>query len=180
MVGFDCQWTQVFDGSRRLPVALLQVSSHKGKVALVRLSRHQKLPNALRLLLNNPHIIKSGIETLKDAQYLKNDYNIDVIGTYDLRYLAEATGLTPDSLEGLSKKVLGRDLNKDFELIESNWDTHMLTKKQIDYAEKAAQASVDIFKELIKKVVPKATKTNIYSYCENNLDRRYVYYSQNW
>mgnify|MGYP003473924865 CR=1 FL=1 len=96
VIGLDCQWTQIYDRNRRQPVALLQVSSHKGKVALVRLSRNQQLPHALGLLLNNPRIIKSGIETIKDAQYLRNDYGIDVKGTYDLRYLAEAVGLKPN------------------------------------------------------------------------------------
>lgn len=156
----------------------MQVSSHKGKVALVRLSRGQQLPHALGLLLNNPRIIKSGIETVKDAQYLRNDYSIDVNGTYDLRYLAEAVGLKPASLEKLSQQVLNRTLNHN--MVFSDWDAHELKQEQIKYAEEAAKASVDIFENLIKKVLHRVTKVNMYSYCESNLDRNYVYRSENW
>lgn len=179
-MGLDCQWTQSFDGNNRNPIALLQVASHKGNVALIRLSKGDKIPKELLAVLADKNIIKSGIETLKDAQYLSRDHGIEVKGTYNLRFLAEATNHTPDSLAKLAKKILGIDLGKDYELVASNWDASNLSKEQVDYAVKAAKASVGIFEALISKVVWWQSKANILSYCSDKLDTNYIYYSQNY
>lgn len=176
VIGLDCQWTTGFG---RNPVALLQVSSHKGNVVLIRLSKSQ-IPHDLGVLLYNPKIIKSGLETLKDAQYLFDDYSINVKGTFDLRYLAEDMGHRPESLSNLAKKILNRDIGRELSLVASDWDAETLSHEQIKYAEMAAQASVNIFKELFQYAVDIVNKNSILSYCNDKLDKRYVYYSQKW
>lgn len=52
VLGFDCEWVTV--GGARRPVALLQLTSHRGLCALIRLSHLQMIPSELKvgILLN--------------------------------------------------------------------------------------------------------------------------------
>lgn len=49
VLGFDCEWVVV--GNVRRPVALLQLTSHRGLCALVRLSHLQMIPFELKVWL---------------------------------------------------------------------------------------------------------------------------------
>jgi ribonuclease D len=177
VVGLDCQFNQ-YEGSRN-KVGLLQVSSHKGNVALISLGSGQKVPPEITSILADKNIIKSGLEPSEDAQKLYQDYSISVQGTYDLRYLAEAAGYKPDSLVKLSKNLLGVDLHRSDSLFDS-WSGPDYTQAQVDYAKKSAKASVDIFKKLISKVLWWESKGNILSYCKEKIDKPFVYYSERY
>lgn len=178
MIGLDCQWTQTYMGFRK-PVALLQISSHKGKTVLIRLSKNQKVPHDIGALLYNPQIIKSGIETYQDAEKLQEDYGITVIGTYDLRFLAEESRRTPDSIDKMARKILGRNIDR--EMVFTDWDADELSKEQIEYAKSTAQLSIDAFKVMIEEVIyGKVNKISILEYCGSNLDKKYIYRSERW
>lgn len=180
VVGFDCQWTQTFDGTRRNKIALIQIASHKGNVLLIQMSKLYTYPEELKAFLRNRNIIKSGIETLKDARYLLEDYGMVVTGTFDLRFLAEDTGHKPQSLPKLAQEVLGLDLGRDWELVASDWNKETLDDNQLTYAQKAAKASVDIFKTLISFAISKVNRSEIFNYCAEYLDRTFIFYSQNY
>ena len=137
-------------------------------------------PEELKAFLRNRNIIKSGIEVLKDARYLLEDYGLVVTGTFDLRFLAEDTSHEPQSLPKLANKVLGMDLGKDWELIASDWNKEILDDNQQTYAQKAAKASVDIFKTLISFVISDVNRPEILNYCAEHLDRTYIFYSQKY
>lgn len=47
VLGFDCEWVIV--GGARRPVALLQLASHRGLCALIRLSHLQMVPSELKV-----------------------------------------------------------------------------------------------------------------------------------
>lgn len=47
VLGFDCEWVTV--GGARRPVALLQLASHRGLCALIRLCKLQMIPIELRV-----------------------------------------------------------------------------------------------------------------------------------
>lgn len=49
VLGFDCEWVTV--GGARRPVALLQLASHRGLCALIRLSNLQTIPSELKVFL---------------------------------------------------------------------------------------------------------------------------------
>ncbi|KAL7022840.1 hypothetical protein ACKWTF_012403 [Chironomus riparius] len=180
VVGFDCQWTQTFEGSRRNKIALIQIASHKGNVLLIQMCRLYTYPEELKAFLRNRNIIKSGIEVLKDARYLLEDYGLVVSGTFDLRFLAEDTSHEPQGLPKLANKVLGMELGKDWELIASDWNKEVLDDNQQTYAQKAAKASVDIFKTLISFVISDVNRPEILNYCAEYLDRTYIFYSQKY
>jgi len=180
-IGLDCQWKITTNANGvRSPIALLQIASHKGNIALIPMRDIHTMPANLRSLLRDKNIIKAGIETMKDAKYLHEDYGLEVNGTYDLRFLAEETNNRPEGLEGLAKQVLDLDIGRQWETISSDWDAEKLENHQIEYAETAVKASIDIFKTLISFVVDQQTKKNILDHCRSKVDCSYVWYSQNW
>ncbi|EDX13367.1 GD20659 [Drosophila simulans] len=85
VLGFDCEWITV-GGSRR-PVALLQLSSHRGLCALFRLCHMKQIPKDLRELLEDDDVIKVGVAPQEDAMKLSHDYGVGVASTLDLRFL---------------------------------------------------------------------------------------------
>lgn len=146
---------------------------------MIQLHKLSRYPQDLLKLLRDPNIIKAGIETIKDAQYLQDDYGIDVNGTFDLRFLAEQTGHRPLGLRELSKDVLDLDIGRNWDLINSDWEQEVLDDEQVQYAETSVKASIDIFESLIKDVIT-PTKRNILNYCRPITDRSYTFRSQNW
>lgn len=80
-MGLDCQWRAATTGPTRRRVALLQICSYEGKIALIPLHKVSRIPQDLLDILSDRNIIKAGIETLKDAEYLLNDYGLAVNGT---------------------------------------------------------------------------------------------------
>lgn len=52
VLGFDCEWVTV--GGTRRPIALLQLATHKGYCALIRLCHLKRIPTELRVSLFNP------------------------------------------------------------------------------------------------------------------------------
>lgn len=48
VLGFDCEW--VTKNGTRHPIALLQLASHDGFCALIRLSKIQHVPSELRVI----------------------------------------------------------------------------------------------------------------------------------
>lgn len=179
VIGMDCQW-RVFHDEIRNPIALLQLCTHKGKVMLLQLQKVVPLPKEVKDLLLNPNIIKVGIEGTKDTRYLREDYQIEVRSTFDLRFLAEETGNRPEGLEKLSKAILNLDIGRDWEIISSDWDQATLEPQQIAYAETAVKASIDIFKTLFAYLRPGNKKQDALDYCGGNLDRPFTWYTGKW
>lgn len=104
-------------------------------------------------LLANRNITKVGIENLKDALYLKQDYDLDVQGTFDLRFLARDTGHQPYGLKRLALDILGIDIGQDVEIMAFGWGKDSFSDKQVTYAVKAVKASFDIYQKLIREYV---------------------------
>lgn len=179
VLGIDCQWTPTFDGNRSR-IALLQLATHKGNILLIALKKLTPIPYELREILQDRSIIKTGIEVLKDAAYLHEDYGLVVNSTYDLRFLAENTGNVPHGLQALSKSILGLDLGRDWEVVNSNWNAEPLEDNQRIYAEKAVKASIDIFKKLVLQSHYGNLKQTIGIICKPKLDEAYVYRSERW
>lgn len=150
VLGIDCEWVTV--GGRRRPVALLQLASHKGLCALIRLCELQGIPKDLRELLEDEEILKVGVAPFDDAGNLCHDFGVGVASTFDLRYLAIMTNYKPESLAKLSKHVLNVELDKNWRIRCSDWEARNLTEKQIDYAANDALVAVEIFKTLSKKI----------------------------
>lgn len=152
MLGFDCEW--VSNQGKRRPVALLQLASHRGLCALIRLCMIYRIPQELYDLLNDDNIIKVGVSPYEDARVLREDYRLKVESTLDLRYMAERAGLEPLGIARLANEVLGLTLDKHWKVRCSDWESPELSDRQIKYAASDAHVAVEMFKKLSYKLVP--------------------------
>uniref|UniRef100_A0A1A9WQ40 3'-5' exonuclease domain-containing protein n=1 Tax=Glossina brevipalpis TaxID=37001 RepID=A0A1A9WQ40_9MUSC len=152
VLGFDCEW--VSQGRYRNRVALLQLASSNGFCGLFHLCRMRHIPKSLKTLLEDKEIIKVGVEPAQDAQKLKEDYNLYVASTFDVRYFAIMIGCKPLGLEKLSRGVLNVELNKPWSISASNWEAEQLSIQQIQYAANDAFAGLYIFKHLANRLRP--------------------------
>ncbi|KAG5669738.1 hypothetical protein PVAND_000032 [Polypedilum vanderplanki] len=180
VIGLDCQWNLTMTEGRRNKIALLQLCSSEGNLAIIPMNKIHTYPDELKNLLRNTRIIKAGVETIKDAKYLLEDYGLVVSSTYDIRYLAEDCGHQPLGLEKLAERILDIELGRDWELIASDWDKDNLDDNQKSYAEKSVKVSIDIFKTLIPYAISRVNRNEILNYCYEHVDRPFVYYSQRY
>ncbi|XP_053962437.1 exonuclease 3'-5' domain-containing protein 2-like [Anastrepha ludens] len=147
VLGFDCEWEMGSEG-----VDLLQLCTHKGYCALIRLCAMRTLPPSLRDLLDDSHIVKVGVAPLDDAGRLSREFNLTTVSTLDLRFVAVLTREKPGTLAAMYKSVVGGTLNKCWRLSASNWQANNLTQEQIDYAAGDAIAGIQIYTTLAQKV----------------------------
>lgn len=162
VLGFDCEWVTV--GGKRRHTAMLQLASHKGLCALIRLCSLKTIPMSLRELLEDDKVIKVGIGAHDDAGKLSYDYGVGVASTFDLRYLAVLTNHKTEGLAKMSKSILNVSLDKNWRLVCSDWEAKCLTSSQIEYAAKDAMVAVEIFK-IMSNVLKK--KHFWQDYCTN-------------
>lgn len=135
---------------KKRPVALLQIASHKGLCALIRLCKIRQIPLELREFLEDESILKVGIVPNNDSIYLTRDYGVRVASTFDLRFLASMVGMKPEGLGKMSQRIIGVELDKDWRVRCSDWEANELTEKQIDYAAKDALCGIELFKKMSK------------------------------
>ncbi|XP_034485760.1 exonuclease 3'-5' domain-containing protein 2 [Drosophila innubila] len=154
VLGFDCEWITV-GGSRR-PVALLQLSSHRGLCALFRLCCMKQIPKDLRELLEDDEVIKVGVAPQDDAKKLSHDYGVGVSNTFDLRFMAIMAGHQAEGLGKLAKTHLNFVLDKNWRLACSNWEATQLDSAQLNYAANDALAAVAIFQKLSRDLEPRS------------------------
>ncbi|XP_065094912.1 exonuclease 3'-5' domain-containing protein 2 [Ochlerotatus camptorhynchus] len=169
VLGFDCEW--VNEQGNRHPVALLQLASHRGLCALIRLYEMKRIPQELSDLLNDPAIIKVGVGPLEDAKLLRNDYNLKVESTLDLRHLAERCGLPgPYGMGKLAERTLGVKLDKHWRIRASNWENDQLTERQVAYAASDAHVAIEMFRKFAKQAVPRAFYTRQKTWLKTAID----------
>ncbi|XP_067627933.1 exonuclease 3'-5' domain-containing protein 2-like isoform X1 [Eurosta solidaginis] len=146
VLGFDCEWVQ------ESKVALLQLCTHKGYCALIRLCSLQTIASSLYDLLADRDVVKVGVGVKKDAQLLQNN-GLQTVSTLDLRFVAVLTGLAkPQKLSSMYEEVLGKSLNKKNYLAWSNWEAHTLKSDEIEYAANDAIAGIEVYMKLAKSV----------------------------
>jgi len=151
VLGLDCEW--VNQNGIRKPVALLQIADGNGMCSLIRLSKFKTIPPSLSNILSNSDVIKVGVAISDDAYFLMNDYNIQISGYIDLRYLAKECCLKERSLAALAHKLLGCELDKDWRVRASDWEAELLSDRQTEYAALDAYVAVEILKQLINKKI---------------------------
>ncbi|XP_067633580.1 exonuclease 3'-5' domain-containing protein 2-like [Eurosta solidaginis] len=146
VLGFDCEWVQVSD------VALLQLCTHKGYCALFRLCSLQTIASSLIALLADRDVVKVGVGVKGDAELLEKN-GLETVSTLDLRFVAVLTGRAkPQNLSSMYEAVLGKSLNKTFDLTMSDWEADTLTSDQIEYAANDAIAGIEVYMKLAESV----------------------------
>merc|ERR1711962_1445736 len=158
-IGLDCEW----ESSKTNGVALIQISV--GNYCLLHRvnASDNKLPEKLRLLLENHSVLKFGVAIQEDVKRLKF-HGVHVRGFVDLRNLAQRC-LPPlrgnvaladeenmggwTSLHKLAFHALNVKLDKGYHTRCSDWEAPTLDHTQILYAAKDAIVSLEIFYALI-------------------------------
>jgi ribonuclease D len=130
VLGFDCEWNS---STERHPVALVQLCTSSGFVALFRLNQIGQIPESLKEILEDHKVLKVGVGSMTDGGFLAKDYNIQPKGIVDIRHLVQQlTGCRLGSLNDLAQKFLGYRYFQD--QTRSDWEALKLTPTQIDYA----------------------------------------------
>lgn len=131
-------------------------------------------------ILGNEKIVKVGVESKRDADFLFEDYGIRVKSTLDLRYFAELVDCTPSGLAKMSEDILNVKLNKKCWGIHLRWESLTLKPKEIDYAAKDVQVAIELFKYFVNKLQAKILQNQtlniqhlIDKYCAAYFDLRY-------
>lgn len=152
VVGLDVEWRPNYDRNCRNPVATLQLCVGR-RCLIFQILRSPAIPWSLRNFLRNPSYTFTGVGIDYDVQKLEEDYNLEVSNTEDIRYLAaEEFGqgeLRNAGLKGLTRRVLGKELNKPKAITMSKWDNPWLNRGQVQYACIDAFLSFEIGRMLI-------------------------------
>lgn len=157
--------------NERRKVALIQLCSAEGLCVLFRICKFNKIPLELRTLLEDPDIIKLGVQPIDDAKKLLQDYAIKVNGTFDIRFLALLANHKAEGLAKLSKAILDIELDKNWRITCSDWEATALSSSQIDYAAKDAFVAIEIFKKLYHTIRPNMNDSpSILKFCDQYTD----------
>lgn len=144
-LGFDTETKPVF---RRLKTprnpALLQLTS-KDKAWLFQL---KKITNYAPLfeLLASPRILKAGVAPRDDFTGLRRLHDFEPAGFVDISALAGSFGVVTTGLRNLAGMLLGGRILKGAQL--SNWESDVLTERQIRYAATDAWISLKLYEKL--------------------------------
>lgn len=105
-------------------------------------------------LLEDENIIKVGGRAFADADRFQRDYGICIANTIDLRHLAKDCAYRSANLDRLSKDVLNVDLSvNDWRLLATDWKADKVSDDALNYAAKAVQISIELFKVFEEKLM---------------------------
>jgi len=150
IVGLDVEWrpnNRYIDN----PGATLQLCVGK-RCLIFQLLYAPAIPQTLIDFLGNPNYTFVGVGIAEDVEKLIGDHDLVVPNAVDLRFLAaDAYGL-PElrnaGLKGLSRRLLGKEVEKPRRITMSRWDNEWLTADQVQYACLDAFLSFEIGRSL--------------------------------
>ncbi len=121
-----------------------------------------KLPREISKILENPNIIKIGVDLTNDIRGLAC-YGITLRGTIDIQCIARTMMISDVSLKGLITQFFPEELGKEMLNLMWEWDGD-LSKEQICYAAKDAYFSLKIYQKMLngENVIKISTDIPIY------------------
>lgn len=146
--GFDTETKPCFKkgAANRKNVALLQLSSRE-KTYIFRLNKIG-LPKELCDFFASDRFTKIGLSSRDDIKGLQKLAPFQAAGFIDLQSIAPDYGIEEKSLRKMAAIVLGCRISKSQQL--SNWESDVLTEKQIRYAATDSWVTRQIYVELKK------------------------------
>ncbi|KAM0721739.1 hypothetical protein Q7P37_002664 [Cladosporium fusiforme] len=168
VVGFDLEWemrSRPGVSSAKRCVSLMQIAA-QDKVALFHLalfrgrdSADELLPPSLRAFLENPEIVKTGVNIGGDATRIKNCFGVQTRGCLELSHLHSLVKFGETAPQRVNRKLvsLGAQVQDILHLPlakgnvrTSSWSKR-LDSRQIDYAASDAYAGLRLYYELERK-----------------------------
>ena len=141
VVGFDTETKPSFKKGRSNQVALLQIST-EDVCFLFRLNVIG-IPPVLSDFLKDTTVKKIGLSLRDDFRALSKRAPIEPINFIDLQEYVKTFGIGENSLTKISAILFGKRISKAQRL--SNWESAILTERQIEYAALDAWATRRIF-----------------------------------
>ncbi|KAK7694245.1 hypothetical protein QCA50_001425 [Cerrena zonata] len=158
ILGFDLEWQPTFvKGGSRNPVALVQLADANVMI-LIQVSAMQEFPQTLRTILENPHIVKTGVAIQDDCKHLWADWRVNCRNVVDLSLFARTVdnanwkGSYKSSigLSRLCETYFNLALNKG-RVQRSNW-TNVLSEAQLEYAANDCHSGYMIYTRLLQRL----------------------------
>eukprot|EP01120_Amphizonella_sp_Union-15-10_P001688 TRINITY_DN1183_c0_g1_i1.p1 TRINITY_DN1183_c0_g1~~TRINITY_DN1183_c0_g1_i1.p1 ORF type:complete len:471 (+),score=68.43 TRINITY_DN1183_c0_g1_i1:149-1561(+) len=153
LLGIDIEWKPTKRIGEYNPTALLQLATQNTcvlfRVNLLKeehyanSAKEYNLPAKLVNILSNPHIHKVGCGITRDAKKLKKDFDVEVVGTYDIEDLPLTKRCKPKHLSALTAIFLGYHMSKLERM--TNWEQPHLTSDQIIYAATDAWCGREVY-----------------------------------
>ncbi|CAH9120883.1 unnamed protein product [Cuscuta epithymum] len=152
-LGFDMEWKPSFKkGVSPGKAAVMQICGDMDNCYVFHIF-HSGISQNLQLLLENNTIPKVGVGIAIDAKKAFKDHNVCVSSLVDLSTLANQKvhgGPSKRSLSSLSLEFLYQELPKENFIRLGNWETDILSEKQLDYAATDAYISWKLYHALME------------------------------
>lgn len=145
ILGFDTETRPSFKRGEFHKVALLQFAF--AETAYLIQIHKTGVTEDLAKILADDNIIKAGVAIRDDIKALQKFRRFIPGGFVDLAVLARESGLEVESVKKLTALLLGFRISKTAQT--SNWESVVLTEKQIEYAATDAWVCLEIYKKLV-------------------------------
>ena len=144
VIGFDTETRPSFKKGEFHKVSLLQIAL-PAKVFLIRLN-HTGMGSPIIKFLENEKIQKVGVGVRDDIKALHKLSRFRAGGFTELSAMAREAGLQVESVKKLTALLLGFRISKSAQT--SNWESPILTSKQLEYAATDAWVCLKIYEKL--------------------------------
>ena len=147
LLGFDTETRPSFKKGQVFKVAMLQLAT-ADQAWLFRL-HHTGFPPELKELLSDQHTTKCGVAIRDDLKALQKIEPFEPGGFIELAALSKQKGLEVEGLRKLAAILLGIRISKSAQT--TNWESRILTGKQVEYAATDAWACLEIYRRLLDR-----------------------------
>lgn len=144
VVGFDTESKPTFKKGQQRNISLIQVAI-PNKVFLLRTMK-DGMTNPVHRLLENESILKVGIGLLDDYNLLNKMRRFTPTGFEDLNDTLEDLGAQNIGARNLAAMILNIRISKSAQT--SNWESEVLSEKQLKYAATDAWICLEIYNKL--------------------------------
>lgn len=155
-LGFDMEWNVSWRKQTQRLGAVIQLATPR-KIFILQVCAMKGFPRKLKEILEDPTIVKTGVNIRGDATKLFKDYQVKAQNLVELSWLSNRadpssgakTARRLVALKTLIRKYLQRDLEKDAEGPRmSNWE-RLLNEEQQRYASNDVHSSIILYHHLM-------------------------------
>ncbi|MCH2281395.1 MAG: 3'-5' exonuclease, partial [SAR324 cluster bacterium] len=132
-------------------VCLVQICDDKNNVSLIKPKKDETPPN-LKLLLTDPNVPKVFHIAISYVAFIKTSLNIEVQPFCCTKLMSKLirTYTQDHGLKDLILEIHGKKINKEQQ--QSNWDSVILTDKQLEYAANDVLYLIKIYRKLLDRM----------------------------
>lgn len=148
ILGFDTETRPCFKKGMQHSVAILQLASENKAWIFRLIPLKDHLERLYKEVLANPEIKKVGLAVNGDIRALKKLCNFNAAGFDEISKYTQKIGIINTGMKNLCGAILGIKISKSAQM--SNWESDILTQKQLDYAATDAWIGLELYKEAIR------------------------------